>query len=60
MSEHRAGADGSRTSTSPHDTIGEYRALAVAALAQLQIHSPTSYSWYGATSAPLAPDARGR
>ncbi len=36
--------------------MSEYRALAVAALAQLQIRSPTSYSWYGATSAPLARD----
>jgi hypothetical protein len=34
--------------------VSEHRALALAALAQLRIRSPISYSWCGATSAPIA------
>jgi hypothetical protein len=37
--------------------MSEYHALALAALAQLQIRPPVSYSWYGTTSAPIAPAA---
>jgi HopA1 effector protein family len=36
--------------------VSEHRAAALSALAALQVRSPTSYSWCGTTSRPLAPE----